>query len=51
MIMGCDIYLVSEIITNSMYWQAILHRESDKLAANLEHIFNIGGIKRISIYH
>jgi hypothetical protein len=44
-----DIVLLSEIITNSMYWQ-IIHRKSEKLGANLEYIFNFAGVKRIPIY-
>jgi hypothetical protein len=46
-----DISLLSEIITNLMYWQEIVRRKSVKLGENLEDIINIAEVKRISIYH
>ena len=42
---------ISEIFSNSRYWQEIVCRESVKVGANLEHIFNIVGVKSISMYH
>ena len=41
-----DISLLSEIITNLMYWQEIVRRKSVKLGENLEDIINIAEVKR-----
>ncbi|CAB1083958.1 hypothetical protein D1AOALGA4SA_11492 [Olavius algarvensis Delta 1 endosymbiont] len=48
---GGDITLLSGIITKSIYWQEIVRRESVKCGADLEHIINLVGVQRISIYH
>jgi hypothetical protein len=39
-----DIILLSEIITDSIYWQEINRQESVKFGANLEHIINFAGL-------
>jgi hypothetical protein len=36
-----DITFLSEIITNSRYWQEIFRREYVKFRANFEHIINL----------
>jgi hypothetical protein len=45
-----DIFLLSEIITDSIYWQEIVRWHSVKFEANLEHIINFAGLRIISIY-
>ena len=45
-----DIILISEIITDSIYWQEISRGESVKFEANLEHIINFTEVQIISIY-
>ena len=45
-----DIVFLSEIITNSMYWQEINRQDSVKFGIDLEHITNFAGLRTISIY-
>ena len=45
-----DITFLSEIITNSRYWQEIVRRESVKFGANLEHIINFAGLREPPIF-
>ena len=44
-----DIILLSEIITDSMYWQAICNQNSFKFGIDLEHIINFTEVHIISI--
>jgi hypothetical protein len=45
-----DIVFLSEIITNSIYWQEIVRRTPVNFGANFEHIINFTEVQRISIY-
>ena len=46
-----DIILLSEIITDSMYWQVVWSRSSVKFGVTLEHILNLIEFKIVSINH